>query len=175
MPNKKTIILTDADGLAENSLPAVLILQISRNEIEALNYTSSLERLMVMADSRENTIRYRESLLIQIAGYDSDPRELAEIPEVRRFFARLVNEWPHWLWFLSREQGTISLFLSLICKIKIHRAQGTYGLEFVQPAELSARIDELLTRGIALFEAFNISPEDAEMSAKSALAAMRMS
>ena len=174
MYKQKTIILTDADGLTKNSLAAVLILQISRNEIEAMNYTSSLERLKVMADSRENTIRYRESLLIQITGYDLDPRELAEIPEVRRFFSRLVNEWPHWLWFLSRAHGTISLFLSLICKIKVHRAQGSYGLEFVQPEELAAKIDDLLTRGIALFDAFNISPEDAEESAKSAIDAMRM-
>lgn len=59
-------IKTDADSLAANTEHAILVLEISRQEIEAGNYTSSLERLMVMADSRESTLRYRESLFLTI-------------------------------------------------------------------------------------------------------------
>ena len=85
-------IHTDAEGFAQIAgRPALVVLQISRQEIESCNYTSSLERLMVMTDSRENTLRYREALILQITGYDADPRELAEIPEVRKFFASLTN------------------------------------------------------------------------------------
>ena len=78
---------------------------------------------MVMAETRESTLRYRESLLLMITGYDNDRRELPEIPQVRRFMSRLTDEWPHWLWFLSREQGAISLLMSLLCTVKIHRAE----------------------------------------------------
>ena len=39
------ILRTDADGFAANTKPATLILEISRLEIESLNFTSSLERL----------------------------------------------------------------------------------------------------------------------------------
>ena len=55
-------------------------------------------------------MRYRESLVFIVCGYDEDPRELAEIPQVRAFFARLVQEWPHWLWFLARGVGVVGLF-----------------------------------------------------------------
>lgn len=163
------LIKTDADGLAANTEHAILVLEISRQEIEAGNYTSSLERLMVMADSRESTLRYRESLFLMITGYDSDRRELPEIHEVRQLFARLTNEWPHWLWFLSREQGMISLFMSLLCKIKVHRSNGSLGIEFIDEADLEKRMGDLLERGIALFEAFDISPAEAEASANSAI------
>lgn len=71
--------MTVAEGLAANIESALLVLLISRHEIETGNYTSSLERLLVMADSRENTLRYRESLLLQITGYDADRRELRSL------------------------------------------------------------------------------------------------
>jgi hypothetical protein len=48
---------TDACGLAAETQPATLILEISRLEIESLNFTSSLERLMVMAETRASTLR----------------------------------------------------------------------------------------------------------------------
>jgi hypothetical protein len=166
------VIKTNADGLAANTEPAILLLEISRHEIETGNYTSSLERLMVIADNRESALCYRESLLLLITGYDDDQRELPEIPEVRQFFTRLTNEWPHWLWFLSREQGTISLLMSLLCKIKIHRANGRFGIEFINKAELDQRLDDLLERGTELFKAFDISPVDAETSANTAINAL---
>ncbi len=174
MNNKSNIniLRTNADGLAANTKAAVLVLEISRLEIESLNFTSSLERLMVMAETRESTLLYRESLLLMITGYDQDRRELPEIPQVREFMLRLTEEWPHWLWFLSREQGTISLLMSLLCVVKIHRAQGEFGIEFKNPKELSNRLVDLLERGTALFEAFDISPNLATQSAESALAAL---
>ena len=76
MMDQPKFIRTDADGFSHISEPAILVLEISRREIESCNYTSALERLMVMADSRESTMRYRESLILQVTRYDSDAREL---------------------------------------------------------------------------------------------------
>ena len=91
------MMLTDAEGLANYSEAAFIVLDITRREIESGNIASVLERLHVLTDSAENVRRYRESLVFQIGGYDSDPRELPEIPEVRAFFRSLAAEWPHWL------------------------------------------------------------------------------
>jgi hypothetical protein len=108
-----------------------------------------------------------------ITGYDHNRRELAKIHQVRKFMSRLTEDWTHWLWFISREQGTISLLMSLLCKVKSHRAGGQFGIEFKNPKELSAQLVDLLERGTALFEAFHISPEIANQSAESALTALR--
>ncbi len=172
MMDQPKFIRTDADGFPHISGPAILVLEVSRREIESCNYTSSLERLMLIADTRESTLHYRESLILQITGYDADTRELAEIPEVRKFFSCLVDAWPHWMWYLSREMGTLSLFMSLICQVKVHRRNGSFGLEFSEPGEMPRKLAELLDRGIALFAAFDIPDADAEASAMSAIASL---
>lgn len=164
-----TLIRTDATGFSENQESALLVLEISRREIESCNVPSSLERLLVMSDSRETTLRYRESLVFQVTGYDNDRRELPEIPEVRTFFAKLTVEWPHWFWFLHRDVGAIPLLLSLLCNVKIHRgSNNSFGTEFVDPQELKDRLDDMLSRGKALFAAFAIDEEEASSSIVSA-------
>jgi len=41
-------------------------------------------------------------------GYDHDARELFEIPEVREYNALLDNEFPYWLFFLTRLDEPLS-------------------------------------------------------------------
>ena len=169
-PPKPTVIRTDATGLASFTDDALLVLEISKREIEAGSIASSLERLHAVAESRETALRYKESLVIQVVGYDDDPRELAEIPEVRAFFARLTLEWPHWLWFLHRQVGAIHLLMALLCRIKIHRAGLRTGTEFLDGKELAAKMIDLFERGNAMFQAFGISEAEAQASADSACA-----
>jgi len=164
------VMLTDADGLANNSEPALIVLDITRREIESGNIASALERLHVLTDSAESVRRYRESLVFQIGGYDSDPRELPDIPEVRAFFRRLAAEWPHWLWFLHRGVGAIGLLLALLCDVRVVRGAGSYGTEFLNQAQLAAAVADLLDRGNALFATYGITAEEAAESADSAVA-----
>lgn len=172
MPQKSlpTIILTDADGLAHNTQQSMLILQIERADIENGNIASTLEKLHIVSDTRENALLYRESLVFVVHGYDHDKRELPEIPEVRAFFAKLAQQWPHWMWFLCRDMGAIALLLALLCKIKIHRKPDSYGTEFLDLNELKRCMMDLFERGNAMFQNFEISPQDAEESAESAVA-----
>ncbi|KLR57302.1 chlororespiratory reduction 6 domain-containing protein [Diaphorobacter sp. J5-51] len=172
MPNNPfpTIILTDSDGLAHNTEPTMLILQIERDDIEKGNIASTLEKLLIISDTRENALLYRESLVFQVQGYDHDKRELPEIPEVRAFFTKLNKAWPHWMWFLCRDIGAIALLLALLCKVKIHRQAGSYGTEFLHPNEIQRCMMDMFDRGNAMFRAYGISTQDAAESASSAVA-----
>lgn len=44
---------------------------------------------------------------ILIAGYEDDPRELSQIPEVRAFWQALHKAWPYGLYFFDRDSGTL--------------------------------------------------------------------
>lgn len=149
-----------------------VVLEVAAREIASQNIASSLERLHALSDTAEAALRFQEKLFISVQGFDHDPRELVEIPQVRAFFTRLADAWPHWFWFLSRESGDISLLLALLCPIKVHRQVEQFGVEFVDQAALAAQINSLLSRGVALFEAFDISPAQAQASADSALRTM---
>ncbi len=162
------IYLTDADGLANNELDAMLVLLVTRQQIESGRYASVLEQLYVMCDKRESVLRYRESMVLQVSGYDEDPRELPEIPEVRQFFARLNQEWPHWQWFIARGMGSIALLFSLLCSVKIHRSPAGFGTEFLDSRELLTCFRDMSDRSLALFRAFNIDPELVRQSIESA-------
>lgn len=123
------IKLTDADGFAHNTEKAFVILEIARADVETRNIASVLERLYILTDSRENVIRYQNSLGLVFAGYDTDPRHLSQIPEVRNFMATLNSNWSHWMWFCVRFGGTIPLLLSLLCDVKLWRTALVNNLE----------------------------------------------
>lgn len=164
------LTLTNAEGFAHNSDAALIVLDITRHEIESGNIASMLERLHVLTDSAENVRRYRESLVFQIGGYDDDPRELLEIAEARVFFGRLTAEWPHWLWFLHRGVGAIGLLMALLCRVRVIRStKGSFGTEFESILELQGTLADLLDRGNALFAAYDISESEAAESATSAV------
>lgn len=170
MTPRPSAVRTDAAGLAAFQGDALLVLEISKREIETGNIASALERLHAIAESRETALRYRECLVIQVVGYDADPRKLAEIAEVRAFFARLAQEWPHWMWFLHRNMGAIHLLMALLCKVKIHRKGLSTGTEFLDGNELASQMTDLFRRGNAMFEVFGISEGEAEASCESACA-----
>lgn len=171
MSDKPEIRVTDADGFAYNEDNAFVILEIQRSDVEAKNIASALERLLVLTDSRENTLRYRDSLALVFAGYDDDPRPLPEIPEVRQFMALLNREWPHWLWFSTRFAGTIPLLLSLLCDVRIiGDSTGTqFGTEFQDQEQIFRVLKDMFGRGNALFDAFGISQKEVKESTESAL------
>ena len=164
-----TIILTDSHGLEQNTDPAVLMLAIEREDIESGNIARTLEKLLIISDTRENALLYRESLVFQVCGYDRDPRELPEIQEVRAFFEKLTHEWPHWLWFLAREMGCIALLMSLLCDVRIHRKAGAVGIEFPNRIQVQHRLMYLFTRGNQMFHTFGITDGQANESANTAV------
>ena len=67
---------------------------ISRREVEAADLASVLSRLKVFLATREDAWRYRGQMTLVVDGYNNDPRELVDIPEVRALLRGLEAEWP---------------------------------------------------------------------------------
>ena len=170
-PRTIGVLRTDAEGFADNTDQALVILELSRQEIESANVAGALERLHVLTDTAANVLRYRESLIFQVTGFDADPRELPEIPAVRRYFKALAAEWPHWFWFLPRHVGLLRLLLSLLCPAGIVRGpKGACAIEFHDREELLKTCRDLAERTQPLFAAYDIPAEAAGLSTASAIA-----
>jgi hypothetical protein len=162
--------MLDADGLADNSADALVVLMITRREIESGHIASAIERLHVLTDSRENVIRYRESLAFMVDGYNDDPRELAQIPEVSAFFRTLNQAWPHWLWFLMRGGGMFSILFSLLCDGEpVSNANGA-GVTYLTPhGQIQKVFTDMMERGLSLFGTYKIEIPEVEAAFDSAL------
>jgi len=71
----------------ESQLPDFLLVVVSKQDVLAANTEPTLQVLSQLLVSAETVRRYRERVDIAFHGYETDHRELFEIPEVRSFVA----------------------------------------------------------------------------------------
>jgi hypothetical protein len=86
---------------------------ISRQQIESGDVSSVLSVLSELL-YKEAAIHYREMVDVAVQGYDANPRELTELPEVRDFVKKLDEEFPYWCYFLSKRTAGLMFILSCL-------------------------------------------------------------
>ncbi len=91
-----------------------VVLMISRREVETPDLASVLSRLKVFMATREDAWLYRGQMTLVVDGYNHDPRELVDIPEVRALLRGLEAEWPYWAFFFNQVDDSIKLMLSCV-------------------------------------------------------------
>jgi hypothetical protein len=91
-----------------------VVLMISRREVESTDLASVLSRLKVFLATRDDAWRYRGQMTLVVDGYNNDPRELVDIPEVRALLRGLEAEWPYWAYFFNQVDDSIKLLLSCV-------------------------------------------------------------
>ena len=79
-----------------------VVLDFDRGDIEAGD-TSDVMAVLKQLLERDAATKFCERVDLCCTGYDSDSRELWEIPEVRAFVHRLDQQFPYWCYFLSRK------------------------------------------------------------------------
>jgi len=91
-----------------------VVLLISRREVEAGDLAPVLSRLKPFLATREDAWRYRGQMTLVVDGYNNDPRELVDIPEVRALLRGLESSWPHWAYFFNQVDDSIKLLMSCV-------------------------------------------------------------
>jgi hypothetical protein len=92
-----------------------VILLISRQSVEQIDTTPALGRLKLLSATREDCWRYRQQLNLLFDGWDTDPRELTDIGEVRSYVLALNRLWPYWAFFLSYETTDLATWIACTC------------------------------------------------------------
>lgn len=114
--SKVQLILTNADGVKEAAKEqySVIVVYVTREEVDRGTIGDVVDRLMAISDDPKLCKMYMGKLLMSFDGYGNDPRELQEIPEVRRFLAAIHAQWPYWFYFLEPEAMVRTIALSLV-------------------------------------------------------------
>lgn len=169
-----TIKITDADGFDRSAQGADLaVVLVSRQDVEALRIGSTVERLMLFSDCARHVHQFAGRVVIQVDGYDADPRPLVSIPEVRRFFRAVDGHWSYWLHFLIPEPGQIQLILLMLVDVKEESAQnGHIGYSLMSPQQLDGEIQRLLAAMETLHDAFKVPRAHAELMMSAVVRAM---
>jgi hypothetical protein len=151
------ITFTDGTSFdAKAHLGDFIILQFSRAEVERGLIGDALDRLRLISDDREKFCRFENSVVFIFEGYDQDPREVQEIPEVVKFFRTLTAQWPYWLHFIQRdiqEQDNLSLVLRLLndCEI-VSVSADRCGTRYKDMNKVAESIDRLFEGMVTLYE-----------------------
>jgi hypothetical protein len=139
-----------------------VVLLISRREVEAADLASVLSRLKVFLATREDAWRYRGQMTLVVDGYNHDPRELVDIPEVRTLLRRLEAEWPYWAYFVNQVDDSIKLLLSCVAGSR-YLGRGAVEMD----ADLVAAAMARALGGMnAVFERFNFPEDELELMSR---------
>lgn len=93
----------------------VVLLVLSRDEIERRSTERALSVLNAMSRNRTYALAHIGSLSLQIQGY-GDLDKVHKYPEVCDFLRALHADWPYWFFFANRRDETIStLQACLLC------------------------------------------------------------
>ena len=92
---------------------------ISRQEIESGDTSQVLSTLNVLLGTPEAALRNRERVAMSVYGYETDPRELWDVPEVRDYLHALDDEFPYWFWFLDKTQPFLQVVI--LCHVDVER------------------------------------------------------
>jgi hypothetical protein len=94
-----------------------LTITISRKEIEARDTSSICATLDRLLEDEETISHFFEKVELGVSGYDNDPRELWDIPEVKAFFLQLDNRFPYWFFFLTKFGSGLKVIAFCCCKL----------------------------------------------------------
>lgn len=88
---------------------------ISRRQVEQHDVASLLDELKPLLATREDVWLYRGQMSLTVDGYNHDPRELVDIPEVRSLLRAFELVWPYWAYFFNQVDDSIKILGSCVC------------------------------------------------------------
>ena len=138
-----------------------LVVVVSRDDVESNNISSTFSALSGLLVDEATVRRFQGRVKISFDGFNHDPREIYEIPEIRRFCAELDKHFPYWLYFLSMEDSSLKAMTFCLCTVE-NAGPGLASvdrdlLDFIYPH--LAAMNELFDR-YSLDEATNRSISD---------------
>ena len=131
----------------------LLAIAITRESVVSGDSAPLLEKLEWLSASREVAMQWEGKLTFYFDGWNHDPRETAEIPEIRAFFQGVTAEWPYWLHFSEKVGDTVLHVLRLLCQGEyVRRHSGIVTWAFTDPAALGTQVLQLIVRQHRLYE-----------------------
>jgi hypothetical protein len=102
-----------------NSCDFYLIV-VPRDDIENLNYSKIINHIDHLSKNSKILAQKYQSLDICFYGYDDDPRELFEIPEIITWMKKSLKRNIPWFYFLSTsdKNAAMTLLVFALCGIK---------------------------------------------------------
>jgi hypothetical protein len=107
---------------------------IHKDDILACDFTGFNDVISRLSRTKASLLKNRGTLEVLISGYDEDPRESYEIPEIRHWFQESLKEGIPWFYFLGGQAKGMGLTVLLFscCDIEVkHKKLGSSYVEIL--------------------------------------------
>ena len=138
----------------------LLIVAFPYADVIAGDISSAAEVLSPLVGSKETAEQFEGRLTFYFPGWDEDPRETAEIPEIRDWFTELTEAFPYWLHFVEKEGDSLLHVLRLLCDFQYTSAgNGVVGGRFVDLDQFRRVLLSLFGYQNVLYEQLGLGEE----------------
>ena len=145
----------------------ILIIAITRESVMTADIKPMLEKLKTLSTTREAALKWEGTLTFVFEGWDDDPRETAEIPEIRAYFAALTEAWPYWLHYAEKVGDTVPHVLRLLCRGRYERPRpGLVGWRFEDFDDIKRLLSRLFCGQNVMYERLALPEENNERIAQ---------
>lgn len=130
---------------------------VQRVWVESNDLRPAVAALQRVLANTEAVHQFKGRVHLFFDGYDDDPRELWEIPQVHAYVRALDTEFPYWLWFMEPDDSTLLLLVACCCNVAAYGFHGQRVSATVYPAEIVAFLDRHLIALEQLASQFGLS------------------
>jgi hypothetical protein len=94
-----------------------VIFEVPHDDILSGSTSTVLSALQGFLASRERMLGGRGRITLFFAGYDDDPRDVYDIPEIRRYAKALDDQFPYWFYFADPHCSTLKVLTLCLCRV----------------------------------------------------------
>lgn len=103
----------------------MVVFGVPYDEIQSGDVRTVLTPLQGFLQNRNAVVNGRGRVSLMFEGYDDDPRDVYDIPEIRRYAKLLDEEFPYWFYFVSLDHpGASTLQVLALCLCRVVKASG---------------------------------------------------
>lgn len=153
----------------------LVVIQFSKQQVLSHQIGFAMDKLMNLSDSAPHVRKFRDKVAFVFEGWDSDPREVFEIPECSQFFQSVARNWPYFFHFIIKDPELLQTMLLLLLPIDTRREAGRLSVLFPSAEQLQKVMTAQFQGMGALHKLHGVGPaEEALLSAQISAALNKM-
>lgn len=154
----------DSPGDAKPDNAGVIV--VARSEVEAFQPAATLKALRARVETSRNPRDVCRSIQLRFSGYDTDTREVWDIPEVRRFVQSLDQDFPFWFYVADLRSDFLKALAFCLCRVSTARP----GATAINQTDFAAFLERHFGAMNQLLEHWSVSDEENERVSNEVLA-----
>jgi hypothetical protein len=124
----------------------LVAIKIMRESVMDCDVSHMLKLLKNVTSTRAQVLAFEGRVTFFFDGWDDDPREVAEIPEIRAYFVALTDKFPYWFHYAEKSGDTVIRVMQLLCTGHyVERKPGLVAWSFDDLEEMKRVVTQLAT------------------------------